>query len=361
MKIVHIANIRSDYSEGISTVLDSLIPAQIKEGNDVFLLNIHDNENKKDYEFFIRNTGTFKELISCLNPNVVVFHSLYKFKYIWFSFLLRFYKIPYLIEPHGGMTEQNHKKSFLAKKIADIVFINRMIANAAGIIYLNEAEKKQCVFKKQRKCCSIIPNGIDIQKLDMVRRTNNNTVRFVYLSRVDFPQKAVDYLLDAWKLFKLNDKDAELHIYGKCSDVATEKKFNELTYDAPKVFYHGLVRGDAKTKAYTKADIFVLTSRYEGMPMSILEALSHGLPCLITQNTNMGDLIIKNNCGWVCKLSVESIAETISLAKKEYIQKRTKLSENAKVSVTPYQWNSVAKIAIKEYVKIINTSFSKEL
>ena len=37
--------------------------------------------------------------------------------------------------------------------------------------------------------------------------------------------------------------------------------------------------------------IYILTSRYEGMPLTVLEALSCGCPCLITSQTNMEDLI----------------------------------------------------------------------
>lgn len=353
MIIIHVADIRYERNDGIRTVLENLIPEQIKEGNNVFLFNIYKNENKKKYEYYIHDLRTFKYNIDKLHPDIVIFHSLYKFDYIRFSLYLSSCSIPYLIEPHGGTTELNHKKSYIAKKLADILFFNRIIKNAAGIIYLNNAEKEQCVFKYKRKKWCLVPNGINKINFKNINYTNGDSIKFVYLSRIDFAQKAIDYLLQAWNIFVSSHCSAELHIYGGCSDKNTEKRFNDLLCGSSNIFYHGDVRGDEKVKAYTGSNIFILTSRYEGMPMAIMEALSFGLPCLVTPNTNMSDLIIDNRCGWVCNLSVDDISHAMNLAINEYPRKFSYLAENARNSVVPFQWNIIAKLSVKEYLNIL--------
>lgn len=353
MKIIHIAEIRYERNDGIRTVLENLIPSQINEGNNSFLFNLYNNENKKEYEFFIHNFRTFKHYINKLQPDIVIFHSIYKLSYIGFALYLCSSNIPYLIEPHGGTTKLNHRKSYIAKNIADILFFNRMIKGAAGIVYLNNAEKEQCVFKNKRRKWCIIPNGINLTNLKRPICRKENVIKFIYLSRVDFAQKATDYLLQAWNRVMLNNNSVELHIYGGFSDKITEEKFNKMLTDSSNVFYHGDVRGVSKTEAYMEADIFVLTSRYEGMPMAIMEALSFGLPCLITPNTNMSDLIVENRCGWVCNLSVDDIACTINLAAKEYPLNDSKLIKNSRNSVIPFQWNKIAELSINEYLNTI--------
>ena len=59
------------------------------------------------------------------------------------------------------------------------------------------------------------------------------------------------------------------------------------------------------------SDMFILTSRHEGFPMSILEALSYGLPVLITKGTNMTDLVHKASAGWTCETDPIEIAKTL--------------------------------------------------
>ena len=54
------------------------------------------------------------------------------------------------------------------------------------------------------------------------------------------------------------------------------------------VFYHyGAVFGKVKEKVLLDNDFFILTSRLEGHPMALIEALSYGLPCLVTQGSRL--------------------------------------------------------------------------
>ena len=47
------------------------------------------------------------------------------------------------------------------------------------------------------------------------------------------------------------------------------------------------VYGEDKEKVILESDFFILTSRFEGHPMALIEALSYGLPCLVTKGSNM--------------------------------------------------------------------------
>src|SRR5205823_5827479 len=77
------------------------------------------------------------------------------------------------------------------------------------------------------------------------------------------------------------------------------------------VEYKGVVRGAEKERAFDSFDIFVHTSRYEGMPGAVLEAMARGIPCLVTPGTNMKKTIVDCKGGWTCDLSVEAIAEAL--------------------------------------------------
>jgi glycosyltransferase involved in cell wall biosynthesis len=55
--------------------------------------------------------------------------------------------------------------------------------------------------------------------------------------------------------------------------------------------------GEEKNELLQKIDVFVHPSRNEGLPLSVIEAASFGKPCIVTDATNIGQLITKNQAG----------------------------------------------------------------
>jgi glycosyltransferase involved in cell wall biosynthesis len=89
------------------------------------------------------------------------------------------------------------------------------------------------------------------------------------------------------------------------------------------------------------------------MPMGILEAMSYGVPCLITQGTSLADLLDKYDAGWSCETTAEAIAEAIEKAVLEK-QLLTKKSVNAIAAVKEnFDPETIAKQTIKNYRKFI--------
>ena len=92
----------------------------------------------------------------------------------------------------------------------------------------------------------------------------------------------------------------DLHLYGpddRGSSKALKKLIKKLDLET-NVTLHDPVYGDAKCKVLSDADLFCLTSRFEGHPIAVLEALSYGLPCLLTPGTNMAREVSVGKAGW---------------------------------------------------------------
>ena len=88
------------------------------------------------------------------------------------------------------------------------------------------------------------------------------------------------------------------------------------------------------------------------MPMTILEALSYGCPCMVTPMTNMAELIKDNHCGWVIDLTAESIVQTIKKAYEELFDNPNKYFEECRNTAKKYSWDNVAKKSIMFYQKL---------
>ena len=73
----------------------------------------------------------------------------------------------------------------------------------------------------------------------------------------------------------------------------------------------GGVYGDNKVKVLLDTDIFILTSRYEGMPMGVLEAWSYGIPCILSDGTNMINSDTLENSYWKVSLDPKLLATSI--------------------------------------------------
>ena len=107
MKILHISNIETQ-SNGIYSVLSVLVKEQRALGNSVQIININKKSELTSTLFTnIRSFSKFKDYIFNYNPNIVIFHSVYSILYILFAILLRIKKIPYLIELHGALSQEN--------------------------------------------------------------------------------------------------------------------------------------------------------------------------------------------------------------------------------------------------------------
>ena len=99
--------------------------------------------------------------------------------------------------------------------------------------------------------------------------------RVVVIARYSY-EKGIDLLLQAWVQFQKMDKDWRLDVYGEGDRKPYEQLIEELKLDRTRCQLHG--RTDNVENVYCNSSIFVLSSRFEGFGMVIIEAMACGLP-----------------------------------------------------------------------------------
>jgi glycosyltransferase involved in cell wall biosynthesis len=292
-------------------------------------------------------------------PDLIIFHSTYILSHISIAHEAIQRKIPYIIQPHGGMTKGAQQIKHLKKRIGNILFFNRMVRHAAEIHCLTEREARD-VKQLWHKPVFVAGNGVDLPEITSLEPTQpSENLRFVFLGRLDIHHKGLDWLLEACHLIqdKLRHSNVQVFLYG--SEVADSRaKIKHLIdqYGIQDLVYvkDPIWGEEAKRVIFQGADVFLHTSRFEGHPVAVLEALSYGIPCLLTPGTNMAEEVEAAGAGWAVDANPTAIAAGIDrlLSMPMEIPRRGNAARS--LAQEKYSWLEIGKSTTKEYERIIN-------
>lgn len=144
-------------------------------------------------------------------------------------------------------------------------------------------------------------------------------------------RKGLDYLIDAVKL--TDNPDITLTIIGACNDEKSKDILNRIG-DCKNINYIGTVPHVKIKEYYLDHHVFCLPSMAEGSSLSTFEALSTGMPCIVTQNA--GSTITDGVEGYIVRCgSAEDIADRLSWLyhHPEEIEKMSELArKNAEIN-----------------------------
>lgn len=264
--------------------------------------------------------------------------------------------IPYILSPHGCFTKIAMQKKAAKKYIAIHTVFRRYLRGCCATQYLCEDEKNKSI---QFNRALVIPNGIPINSYYTIKNAIHN---IVFISRKDVRHKGIDYLLEAILIDKslLESKNVNINIYGSTESEDDENYINAFISNndlSNIVKNNGAVFDKEKEHILMNSDMFILTSRHEGFPMSILEALSYGLPVLITKGTNMTDLVNEASAGWTCDIDVMEIAKTLERALE--CRNYSDYSINARKLSNEYSWETISMTTIEQYNNIVKKNRGK--
>lgn len=361
MKILHIASITNNKASGMSVA----IPKHVKyQGHyaETALLNLNLSVLEED-SIKIFNLDDLKKYgIDNLpgkfsSPDLVVLHGIYYIKYLSIYKWLKKNRIPYILIPHGCLSEKSIRRKYLKKKIGLKLFFNKIILNANAIQYLSKEEKETSLGNTNKNFISC--NGVDIDNKIIEKNKFNKEINLIYVGRISIMHKGLDLLVEAVNIIQkdMRKKYIKLNIYGP--DLENEKiilcnlckkyKIEDLIQINDAIF------DENKKQIIRKSDVFIQTSRWEGQPIGILEAMSLGKAILATEGTNMADEIEFYKCGWKAKCNSEDIAKQILNIYKEK-NSIEEYSLNSKMLIEKkYTWEFVSKTAIDKYKKILHS------
>ncbi|EPU6501838.1 glycosyltransferase [Escherichia albertii] len=348
MKIAHVYKKHYDSGDGITNVVENLYNLQKNNNVDKYidLPFTFDNRGKGKAQY--RYSGFIGMLCYLFKykPDVVYLHGFYYLHYLILGICFLFLKSKVVLVPHCALLNRSIAYKKLRKLIYFQVFSFMYRYLIILIQYLNHKEQigsKKLPFSPPE---SIIPNGVNYTEKQC---RSFDILSMFYLGRCDINHKGIDILFEYFS--KLDQK---IKLYGADSNEKLKlKKLINLGNLEQKIKIYGPVFNQDKEGVFLNNNIFVLLSRYEGLPISILEALSYGCICLVSTGTNMADEIVTANCGF----KIDTIDDFVSAWNKLQtmsIHDLEVMSNNSKALIKhKYTWQKVivsSEVELRKYM-----------
>jgi glycosyltransferase involved in cell wall biosynthesis len=229
--------------------------------------------------------------------------------------------VPYVFTPHGAFSEVAMQKGQWRKRLYFSLFERRLALGARAVHLLGEGEYGHLakLLPKARKV--LISNGIALSDLpDVGERARTEVLTFGFCGRLDAYYKGLDLLLEGLALFLRSGRTARLELIGDGPDRAALEARAAALGIGGQVAFLGAKYGPDKFRLMARCDVFVHTSRSEGFPVAVLEAAGLGLPCLVSEGTNMGGHVRRHGAGIAMEgpLTAASICEALETAAHFY-------------------------------------------
>lgn len=224
-----------------------------------------------------------RQLIDSIKPDVIIpfvgtvlFVSYFASRSARIPFIRTIRNSPWIEEGHG----------------IEKLFRNYLNNKAVAIMVQNE---EQIDFFPQRlkKKIFVVPNPVSEQVLLKKKKNYTDQIRrCIAVGRLE-EQKNHEALLKAFAVIKKRHPEITLDIYGTGQEFEKlQKLIKELKIEQS---CHLKGRNDHIEDKLIEADMFIMTSKYEGMPNALMEAMAVGLPCLSSDCKTGPKTLIENN------------------------------------------------------------------
>lgn len=312
-------------------------------------IKFHDISLKgKKSAFFFQYKKAIQNTVDTLQPDVIIVCD-NGLKAFTIPYILKT-KIPIIFECHGSkFVEENFIKRTL---LSDLFFKIKSIYKNFGVRKFNKfvALSPESLKEWRLDNAVVIPNPLWV---DSPFAAELHAKKVIAIARHSY-EKGLDRLLLIWQKIIENHPDWILEIYTNSNESASLQLLANSFNLTNNIVLCEPVK-DIEVQ-YLGASIYVMTSRSEGFPMVLLEAMALGLPC-VAYDCPIGprSIIINNENGFLVEDgNMDSFVQKVELLIKDEIL-RIEMGKNAKKSISKYdletimqQWKSLFEELIKK-------------
>jgi len=381
IRVLHVVSAPMDFFGGLSIFVNKLIEG-LRQNNvlsDVlscYRSNYGDIQEKKDiftpyYREYRQKTlgklwgiNPISNVLNFLNKNAWKYDILDVHSYIFFSsiqaaFFHRLHKLPPMIlHLHGGIQTQSYparkisQKLFLLfkKLIFDPIFGHFIINTAEEVISVSRKDLAYVNYAFKTKNASNrhwIPNGVDTQ---LFRPNPEECRQYIsYIGRLSEIKGFDVFVKIAQKLHNI-DESLQFLVIGQKGEL--DKLIPELQQTVP-LTYLSQVSHEKIGQYYQQTRVFVLPSRTEGLPSTVLEALSCGIPVVASNVGGVSEVVQNGKNGFLFDISNVSDAVGCILKCMEPGLMEKAFTIGPKIINSLFNWEKIAKNTLTIYKKAI--------
>ncbi len=222
---------------------------------------------------------------------------------------------PVVIRPFGTLSGYTvtHRRSAL-KKLYFAMVERPTLRRASAIHFTTEMEKSESRAHgiEWGARAFVIPPPMNERGQSASRevRTSSNVVVIARLN----PVKRIELLLDAWPDVVARVPEAKLVIAGEGARDYELSLRRRSRLTGTSVTFAGAVHGERKRALLEDGDLFVLPSRHENFGIAVLEALTAGLPVVVTPEVQLASFVQAHQLGVISEATREGLANAIVAA-----------------------------------------------
>jgi glycosyltransferase involved in cell wall biosynthesis len=296
-----------------------------------------------------------KKIVSSFD--VVHIHNWYYHLGMSFAKICSEQKIPFVISFYASLQKNAHKIKQSQKSLADLMYTKKLIKKANALHSAGDLETKEYIkWGANGKKIYRIDNGVTMDNFKIKKpskifqklQINSKTKYILFLSRID-QKKGIEILMESFSKITKKHNDIILIIAGTGDQDYTEKikKYSQELGIEHVVKFSGYVSEDEKLDLLNNAILFALTSHSDIHPIAVVDALTMGLPVLISKESDFPE-IVEYRAGEIVENNIEDISQTLDSMLKDN-KKLQIYSNNAKKLIDE---KFLMKNQIKKYEKM---------
>ncbi len=269
--------------------------------------------------------------------------------------------VPFFVMPEGSLPAREH--GILRKRVMDVLHTNRSLDRAYRIVAasLHEANDLMAAGFPEDRILVLPPRA---SRLALSQHPRNElrdrwqvpteSPVLLWLGRIH-PVKGLSVLLDALEDPRLSE--VRLLIGGMEEDAALGRQLRERANRQPlvgRIRFLGWVDAEAKSELFKLADLFVFPSLKENFGLAAAEAISSGLPAVLSVNTGIA-AAVRGRASLTCDPEAGSIADAVHRTLKEPGLLDRFRAETTAVAVD-LEWTRLVDVLEAAYLEAIEKS-----
>lgn len=309
MEVIHIVlgKANPNRSNGVNKVVYNLASEQAKAEKNVEVWGItpHPNHNypERNFTTHLFQASAFPfQLNAVLKKQILqrkeaVYHLHGGWIPVFFTLaqFLKKHHIKFILTPHGAYNQIAMKKNKTLKAFYFRFFEKKILKNAYRLHAIGKSEVTSLKQLYPNQITRLLPYGFEAQQQALqVNKPSDFTIGFI--GRLDVHTKGLDLLLHAFHNFQNQHKNSKLWIIGGGDGLAYVEAF-KAEMNLNNITIWGEKYGNEKEALLAQMHVFAHPSRNEGLPTSVLEAAAFEVPTLVSEATNLGDIISQYKAG----------------------------------------------------------------